>query len=95
MKAELEKKVPEVACGPSFYPRGIEMELIFALPAAISEVRLILKISVFEHERRNLKKSSRKLYMEMNAVHHQKNRWRALIEIYKAAKFEHSSNYLS
>ena len=33
------KKVPDVAYGPSFYPSGGEIELIFALWAAVSEIQ--------------------------------------------------------
>ena len=32
------KKVPEVAYGPSFYPNGVEIELIFALRATVSKI---------------------------------------------------------
>ncbi len=31
--------MPEVAYGPSFYHRGVEIELIFTLRAAVSEIR--------------------------------------------------------
>ena len=33
------KKVPELVDRLSFYPRGVEIELIFALRAAVSEIR--------------------------------------------------------
>ncbi len=40
-------KVPEVAYTPSFYPKGVEIELVLALRAAVSE---IFKIAIFGHE---------------------------------------------
>ncbi len=38
MKPGIWKKVPEVAYEPSFYPKGVEIELTFALRAVVSEI---------------------------------------------------------
>ncbi len=42
--------MPDVAYILSFYPNGVEIELIFALRAAVSKVRQIFKIAIFGHE---------------------------------------------
>ncbi len=43
-------KVPEVAHTDSFYPRGVEIELIFALRTVVSEIRANFQIAIFGHE---------------------------------------------
>ena len=53
-------KVPEVAHIPvlSFYPRGVEIEVIFNIRAAVSRYRPFFKISIFGHETCHMAKVS-------------------------------------
>ncbi len=57
------KRFTEVACGPSFYPRGSKLSLFSLYGQWFPRYGPILKITIFGHETWNLKKCQ-KLHMD-------------------------------
>ncbi len=60
MKSGILIKVPEAAYGPSFYPSGVNIELIFYLWAVVSEIQADFQNYTFEDESWDLKKKTKK-----------------------------------
>ncbi len=58
IKPGIWKKVPDVAYGPSFYPRGLKLSSFSLYGQRCSKCGLIFKIAIFGHKICNLKKKA-------------------------------------
>ncbi len=61
MKPGIEKSATNCICGPSFYPRGSNLNLFSLCRQQFARYGLIFKTAIFGHETWKLKKSARSL----------------------------------